>query len=173
MNPRSDSLLIGLRTKYRMIRELRSAAAVESVAPRAKLAALARAFPGALRELDQLPMEHLEARLLAIERALDDGSEPEPWMRLQAGYHGFMRAVLRIRRLSRGRPFEIVDAERELQAVAYQPAADEPPIQRFDLAALRVIRRPPGGRLNPWVFNEVARDHGVSPELVQRALFVR
>jgi hypothetical protein len=173
MNPPPDPLLLGLRAKYRIIRELRDAAAAESVAPRAELAALARAFPGALRELDQLPMALVIARLAAIERVLADGSAPERWMLLQAGYHGFMRAVLRIRRLSRGRPFEIVDAEHELLALAYQPAADEPPIARFDLAALRVIRRPPGGRLNPWVFGEVARDHGVSPESVHEALFLR
>jgi hypothetical protein len=174
MNSRQHQLLTGLRTKYLVIRELRVAAAVDSaVAPRARLAALARAFPGALRELDQLPMEHVEARLLAIDRALAEADEPEVWMRLQAGYHGFMRAALRIRRLSRGRPLEIVDAERELLALRYVPAADEPPPERFDVEALRVIRRPPGGRLNPWVFNEVARDHGVSPELVHQALFLR
>jgi hypothetical protein len=174
MNPRQHQWLTGLHTKYVAIRELRLAAAVDSsVAPRAKLAALARAFPGALRELDQLPMEFVEARLLAIDRALAAADEPEVWMRLQAGYHGFMRAVLRIRRLSRGRALEIVDAKRELLALRYVPAADEPPPERFDLEALRVIRRPPGGRLNPWVFDQVARDHGVSSELVHQALFLR
>jgi hypothetical protein len=174
MNQRQHQLLTGLRTKYLAIRELRSAAALESsVAPRAQLAALARAFPGALRELDQLPMDHVEARLLAIDRALAEGDEPEIWMRLQVGYHGFMRAVLRIRRLSRGRPLEIVDAKSELLALRYDPASDEPPPERFDLEALQMIRRPPGGRLNPWVFKEVARDHGVTPDLVQQALFLR
>jgi hypothetical protein len=177
-NPRIDSrdqqLLGGLRRKYQIIRELRLAAAADAgIAPRARLAALARAFPGALRELDQLPMSDIEARLLALERVLDQGAQPEQWMQLQASYHGFMRAVLRIRLRSRGRPLEIDDAERELLAVRYEPAADEPPIERFDLVALRVIRRPPGGRLNPWVFSEVARDHGVNPELVRQALFLR
>jgi hypothetical protein len=170
MDPRQHQLLTALRAKYLAIRELRAAAAI---APRARLAELARAFPGALRELDQLPIDHVEARLRAIDDALAEGDEPELWMRLQVGYHGFMRAVLRIRRLSRGRPLEILDAGHELLLLRYVPAADEPPAERFDLEALRVIRRPPGGRLNPWVFNEVAREHGVSPDLVHKALFLR
>jgi hypothetical protein len=174
MDSKHHKLLRALRTKYLTIQTLRLEAPFETAsAARPKLAALAREFPGALRELDQLPMDRVEERLRAIERALDERAEPEPWMQLQAAYHGFMRAVLRIRRLSRGRSLEIIDAERELEALSYEPADDEPPACRFDRAALLVIRRPPGGRLNPWVLAEVARDCGVAPESVHKALFLR
>jgi hypothetical protein len=174
MDPRQHKLLSALRLKYQTIRELRlQADADATIAPRAELAALAHAFPGALRELDRLPMASLEARLCALDLALCDAAEPEPWMWLQSGYHGFMRAVLRIRRLSRGRPKLIVDAASELAALAYEPADDEPPAQRFGVAELSAIRRPPGGRLNPWVLAQVAHDHGVTPELVRAALFLQ
>jgi len=172
MDPRQHRLLSALRHKYQTLVALRGAVSARAeIAPRDELAALATAFPGALRELDRLPMASLEARLRALELALAEHAEPEPWMWLQAGYHGFMRAVLRIRRLSRGRPALIVDVASELAALAYEPADDEPPAQRFGLADLIAIRRPPRGRLNPWVIEQVARDHGVTPEHVEIALF--
>ncbi|HEY2736432.1 MAG TPA: hypothetical protein VGI70_20675 [Polyangiales bacterium] len=173
MDPRQHDALRALRDKYLCMRALRAEAAPTMAAPRARLAALARAFPGALRELDQLPMEEIDARLHALDSALAGTIEPETWMQLQVSYHGFMRAVLRIRRASRGRPLEIDDAERELIALAYQPRDDEPSAARLDLTALRTIRKPPGGRLNPWVLSEVAKQHGVTPELVHKALFLR
>lgn len=174
MDPRQHRLLSALQQKYQTLLALRRDAELQaSVAPRARLAALAAAFPGALRELDQLPMSCLEERLAALELALAGHGDPEAWMWLQAGYHGFMRAVLRIRRLSRDRPSQIENAASELAALAYEPADDEPPVRRFALADLIAIRSPPHGRLNPWVLEQVARDHGVTPELVQKALFLR
>ena len=171
MDSSEHNALRALQSKYQTLRALRLEGGAEP--PRARLFALARAFPGALRELDQLPMELLETRFEAIERALGGEGPVEAWMRLQVGYHGFMRAVLRIRRLSRGRSLDFDDAARELAALPYEPAADEPPASRFGLLELRLIRRPPGGRLNPWVFAEVAKDCGTTPDTVLKALFLR
>jgi hypothetical protein len=171
MEPRIRRLLTALRTKYRTLRALRTAAATPPKDElRAQLAALAQAFPGALRELDQLPLACIEARLSAIDRALEEDA-PEIWMTLQIGYHGFMRAVLRIRRQTR----QHATASELTAAVAltYTPAEDEPPAARFDRAALEIIRNPPAGRLNPWVLAEVAKDHGVTPAMVQESLFLR
>jgi hypothetical protein len=174
MDPRQHRLLSALQLKYQTLIALRHDAATQQrAAPRAQLAALAAAFPGALRELDQLPMSCLEERLRALDSALGERAEPASWMWLQVDYHGFMRAVLRIRRQSRGRPSLIENAQSELAALAYEPADDEPPVHRFELADLRAIRSPPRGRLNPWVLEQVARDHGVTPESVQEALFTR
>ena len=171
MDSSEHKALRALHSKYQTLRALRLEVRAEP--PRAPLLALAREFPGALRELDQLPMELIDARLDAIERVLAGERPIEPWMRMQIGYHGFMRAVLRIRRLSRGRSVDFDDAARELAALPYEPALDEPPASRFGLVELRLIRRPPGGRLNPWVFREVAKDCGTTPEAVLKALFLR
>ena len=172
MDPRQRRLLDALRCKYQTLLELRVRHAQDaSIAPRAELARLAAEFPGALRELDRLPLAKLEARLFALERVLAAGAEPERWMALQCAYHGFMRAALRIRRALRDRPANVVDAVAELVAVAYVPAEDEPPAARFAVADLSALRHPPNGRLNPWVVLQVARDHAVTPEQVRAALF--
>lgn len=172
MDPRQRRLLAALRCKYQTLLELRARYAADAaIAPRAELARLAAAFPGALRELDRLPLAKLEARLFALERVLEGVAELESWMQLQWAYHGFMRAALRIRRGLRDRPDAMADALAELAAVAYVPGEDEPPLERFGVAELSELRRPQGGRLNPWVLLQVARDHEVTPEQVRAALF--
>lgn len=165
--PPSPQLLSGLVDKYTRLLRLRSVA--DALPPRAELRSLARQFPGALRELDRLPLPLIEARLRELEQVLAEGREPALWMRLQVSYHGFMRATLRIKRWSRGWPEEQGPALAEL-AARYVPAADEPELGFFDATALGVIRKPPAGRLNPFVLAAVARLHGTTPETVGRAL---
>jgi hypothetical protein len=164
-----------LRDKYREIKRLRDADAAGSIAdPRREMAALAQRFPGALRELDELPMDQIEARLFALEQlsaSADAHAAPE-WVRLQIGYHGCMRAVLRIKRIAAGVGDDVAAVLHAL-ALQYEPAADEPPRASFDRAAVEAIVRPDGGRLNPWVYGRVAAACGVEPEAVRRALFVR
>ena len=120
------------------------------------MAALAHRFPGALRELDELPMDQIEARLHALERlnermhaasphtaaALRSGASAPEWVRLQISYHGCMRAVLRIKRLA-----GTCDAAALLARLPseYVPGADEPPLASFDRAALEAILRPAAG----------------------------
>lgn len=163
----SPQLLSGLVDKYTRLLRLRSVA--DELPPRDELRSLARQFPGALRELDRLPLPTIEARLRELERVLDEGSEPALWMRLQVSYHGFMRATLRVKRWSRAWPEERAAALAEL-AARYVPAADEPALEFFDAEALGLIRNPPDGRLNPFVIAAVARLHGTTSEIVGNAL---
>jgi hypothetical protein len=161
-----------LLDKYREIKRLRDEhAAGSALDPRLEMAALARRFPGALRELDELTTAQIEARLLALEQLGARVHAAPDWVRLQIGYHGCMRAALRIKRLA-ARCAD-VDALRRVLAHEYAPADDEPPLASFDHAALEAIVRPAGGRLNPWVYARVAAACGVEPEDVRRALFVR
>jgi hypothetical protein len=170
MTTLAPSLVHALRDKYQTLRRLREQ--THEVAPRAELAALAARFPGALRELDRLPLDVIEARWSAIDAVVRGVAEPEPWMRLQVAYHGFMRAVLRIRRLSSQAEARAgQDAITYLARVGYVPAVDEPPLERFDDEALAIIAKPPRGRINPWVIAQVARDHDVHDDVVVRALF--
>jgi hypothetical protein len=163
-------LLRGLQSKYQTLYELR-VQGTPSVVPRTTFAALAAEFPGALRELDRLPLYAIEQRRTALAAVLSEGAPVEPWMQLQVAYHGFMRAVLRIRRaLLALRIHSFEPAQHCLELVSYVAAPGEPACARFDAEMLRAIRRPPQGRLNPWVLEQVARDHAVTPEVVERAL---
>jgi hypothetical protein len=161
-----------LLDKYRELKRLRDEdAAGTGGDPRPALVALAKRFPGALRELDELAMPELLARLHALSAALE-GKQPVPaWVALQVGYHGTMRAALRIKSMF-ARDRDAPSVLREL-AERYLPAADEPGLELLDVAALEAILRPRRGRLNPWVFAHVAARHGVSVEEVRGALFRR
>lgn len=166
--------LRALRDKYLEIKRLRDeAAAGLDVDPKREMAALARRFPGALRECDELPIDEIERRLAVLERAVAQVEPAPEWVALQISYHGWMRAVLRIKRLARGR--KAVDAAAVLRefAQSYRAAPDEPPLARFDEAAVAAILEPSDGRLNPWVYARVAAHHGVPPARVRSALFLR
>lgn len=165
--PASHEPLSGLLDKYRRLLRLRTYPA--AMPPRDELRAISSAYPGALRELDRLPLGAIESRLSELERTLARGGPPELWMRLQISYHGYMRAALRIKRWSQRWPDDAVSAGLEL-ARRYVPAEDEPPLEHLDAATLRTICSPPQGRLNPVVLAAVARMHGVHPDQVQRAL---
>jgi len=171
-----------LREKYREIKRLRTVDA-EHVArghahdPKPEMAALARRFPGSLRELDELPMAQIDARLAALEGALAEQRVPE-WAALQVAYHGTYRFALRIKRRS-ARKGALDDAalqhaiERLLARTEaeLESEPDEPRIADFSADELRAILRPDGGRLQPWVLAHVARFLGVAPAAVAAALF--
>lgn len=163
-----------LRDKYLELQRLRiEHEAGEREDPRPRLRALSARFPGALRELDELPMELIAARLATLHAVLAR-TEPVPaWIALQLGYHGWMRAALCIKRIAAERPRASAEALLVELEVRYRPDAHEPPLSAIDREAITEILEPADGRLNPWVFARVARDHGVEPESVHRALFTR
>ena len=74
----------------------------EGVAPHATLRALAGEFPGALHEIDRLPMEILRARADATERARHDPAAVAPWMDRVIAWHRLLAATLRAKRDARG-----------------------------------------------------------------------
>ena len=163
-----------LRDKYLEIKRLRDEdAAGLAHDPKAEMAELARRFPGALRECDELPMEEIERRLVVLEAALERRKPAPEWVALQIAYHGWMRAALRIKRLAAGRGVdEAVVVLREL-TLSYRQEPDEPPLSSFDEPTLCAILEPSEGRLNPWVYARVAEQHGVDADQVRRALFLR
>jgi hypothetical protein len=131
---------------------------------------LAERFPGALREIDELPLEVIEQRIAELDRVVA-GEAPAPdWARFLARYHGWLRAALRIKRLT----LDEDDAAAALAIVraAYVAADDEPALERMDEATVDAIRHPEGGRINPWVFARVAEDERATPEEVARQCFI-
>lgn len=93
---RSD--LIALARKYRMLSELRR----EHERRWSTELRLAREFPGALGELERLPLAELDRRLEELELAARSGAVAT-WMLWVHAYHQSMRAALHVRRRAAGR----------------------------------------------------------------------
>ncbi len=147
-----------LRRKYGLLVALR-----EGALPGARdtLRALATEFPGALRELDALPLEALRARRAAVDEA-----PPPPWIAWIAAYHGLMRVTLALKRAVPAR------ADLEVSRVtALAAAASGAWGETLDEAFVRAVQRPPRGRLGPLVFGALGARFDVAPAVIWQALF--
>lgn len=164
--PPSPADLLRLAGKYQALGELRRERARGAALPeRAVFKALAREFPGCLKELDTLPLEEIDARAAALAEAAAGGPILD-WMAWLDGYHALLRAALRIRiRSSRGRTVDEARATSLAEdAAAHSGAAIDP-------AFVHAVMRPPGGRINPVVFARLAHLHGATAATIKRALF--
>lgn len=164
--------LRSLREKYLALERLRQADADGGGGdPRAEMAALAARFPGALRELDRLPLDEIDARLDTLGHAIDADARAPDWVRWQVALHGWLRAALRIRRLARG----VASPEVALARVhaGYVAGPDEPPLTRVDAAFVAAVLHPPEGRLTRWAYVRVAAEFGTTPAAVEDAVFGR
>ena len=139
------------------------------VAPRGELLALAREFPGALRELDTLPRAEIERRRAQLRAALL-GDPIAPWMKWLIAYHATMRAALFVKgRLARSRvhatsvPGELArDIAREAESHAGVPV---------DESFVQAVARPPARRVNAAVFERLGSELGVPADEMWQALF--
>ncbi|AUX41817.1 hypothetical protein SOCE26_032420 [Sorangium cellulosum] len=162
----SPEALSGLARKYHRLAELRAArAAGEPIPAKEVFRALAGEFPGALNELDNLPLAEIERRSAALARALAGGPE-EPWMAWMHGYHTLMRAALyaKIRVARRAELTERDAASLAERAAAHAGAA-------VDAAFVLAVRSPPDGRLNRLVLGRLSAMFGASPAEIRGALF--
>jgi hypothetical protein len=152
--------LRALRDKYeRMnrLRELHERARADAdfvePDPRAAMAALARAFPGALREIDELPIEVIRARIAELSSAEDDPSLVTPWMVAHARFHALARGALAAKRWLHGRPLTPELVATFARMVAALPEGDDAAAWAGDLAS---IAKPPRGRLMDLVYARLA-----------------
>jgi hypothetical protein len=158
--------LLALLRKYDTLAELRRArAAGGAVADRAVLRALAREFPGALRELDTVSLDDIDARRQGLARAASGGAV-EPWMTWMVAYHATMRAALVVKgRLSRARDLSDARVVETREEVSQRTGLS------IDEAFVRAVARPPQGRLNRAVFERLGQNFGVSSDAIWEALF--
>ena len=163
--PSADELLALLR-KYETIAQLRrERAGGAPVAERSTLRALAREFPGALRELDTVTLEDIDARVKALTEAVQ-GGPLAAWMPWMVAYHATMRAALLVKaRLARSRVLSD-----ELARRAGEEASRVSGIE-VDDTFVHTVARPPRGRLNVVVFERLGQKFGVSADEIWEALF--
>lgn len=165
--------LVMLRGKYQRMLEMRrvhdSCGCVDHD-PREQMRALAAEFPGALREIDELPLSMIEQRIDQLGGVIDQRDDLAPWMLWMVDYHGHLRAALRIKRM--GLSLDELDVALARVERDYVPARDEPPVDTFsNREALSAVLKPVEGRLNLWVFARIADRHSVGVDEIQNGLF--
>jgi hypothetical protein len=169
--------LRALRDKYEQLLSLRQlhARAKEEPDfvepdPRAAMADLARRFPGALREIDELPLADIEARIVELGAAERDLARVAPWMRAQAGFHRLARGALAVKRWLAGRtPTPELDHELA-EALPAMPEREEARLWAEDLGALA---KPPRGRVMDLVYARLAAELGIEVSEAREAVFPR
>ncbi len=163
--------LAELRSKYEEMLRLRLAAdAGASGDPRRAMAALASQFPGALREIDDLPLDAIRERASEL-RAAEDGGKIAPWMTATHLFHTLTRGALCAKRWLAGR--KSIDAamleafDREADALCW---TDDARAWRNDLVTLA---SPPRGRVTELVYARVGALLDMSSENVRLLIFGR
>lgn len=157
-----------LVVKYTEMRRLRILALEAPHAdPRAEMAALAAQFPGALREIDELPLEEIDVRLASLARASVDRAAVEPWMRAVMSFHELTRGALAAKKWLSGRK-TVTRADRdELEKLARTSAGGAAILEWLD--DLAAIAQPPRGKITDLVFRRLAANLAIS-EVDARAL---
>jgi hypothetical protein len=157
--------LARLRAKYEEMLRLRAEG--RDVDPRRALVALADEFPGALREIDDLPLEEIRARTIALARAEGEPSATLPWMRAVWRFHVLTRGALCAKRWLAGKKHVDVETRatfvREAGALCWGEDA-----LAWDAELVR-LAAPPRGRVTDLVFARLAKELGVD-EAAARAL---
>jgi hypothetical protein len=154
--------LASLRTKYERLLALRELharakrdASFEEPDPRSEMTELARIWPGSLRELDELPIDVIRARIAALDHALADVGRIERWMIAQASFHRLARGALAAKRWLGKRKRITADVRAAFAEHAPREA-------RGWKNALDDVASPPRGRLMDLVHARVAAELDVS-----------
>lgn len=168
-----DTDLRALRDKYERMLQLRllhdrarSEPDFVEPDPRRALAELARVFPGALREIDELPIEVIRARIEALVAAESDASRVAPWMTVIARFHALARGALAMKRWLAGRALT-PELTMQLEAVITAMPVHEALEWRDDLAA---VAKPPRGRVMDLVYAKLARELGIEVSAARDAV---
>ena len=153
-----------IRHKYAVIVELRLAHAAGTEDPQAvrpRLVELAREFPGALREIDQLVLDDLHARIAELDAVLAGRHAPAPWMTAVALFHELFRGALCAKRWMSTVGLAAEDSQRAFEEDL--PAMAFPDDARAWLHELDAIAAPPRGRLADLVLARVADAMAITP----------
>jgi hypothetical protein len=135
------------------------------------MAKLAEEFPGALREVDVLALEVIEARIDALARAERAPAKIASWMHAQAVFHRLMRGALTAKRWLHGRK-RVTAATRAAFAEALPTLARSADAKLF-LDDLDQIANPPRGRLMVVVHAKLAETLGLSEAEARALVFER
>lgn len=137
--------------------------------PRPAMAKLAARFPGALREIDDLPLEVIQSRIAALATAEREETSIARWMIAQESFHRLARGALAAKRwLGKARATSAGSATAFASAIA---EGTVPPDALAWATALDVVARPPRGRLMNAVFARASTELGIDEPEVRVLVF--
>jgi hypothetical protein len=161
-----------LRDKYATMLAMRrrhDAGEEDLAEAKQQMTRLAARYPGALREIDELPLDEIERRIAQLEQTMQGVLPVEPWMRALARFHELARGALCAKRWLAGRKH--VDAGIERAFAAELPSLAFPEDAGAWAGELDRIAAPPRGRVTDAVFARVARELGTSDQAARRLAF--
>lgn len=132
--------------------------------PSQALSELAASYPGALREIDALPLPLIGDRIRLLEHAERREAPVETWMLVQIHFHRFMRGALAAKRWL-GKRRDVTDGM--IADFAAAATDEDGALVACDLAA---IARPPRGRLSEYACAKVAAALGLEVAVVKAAV---
>jgi hypothetical protein len=161
-----------LRAKYDEMLAMRLAhdSGEENAAhARARMAELATQFPGALREIDDLELDVIRARISQLDAVLRGAGAVEPWMEAVALFHALARGALWAKRWLGGRKTVNSAITRQYEDyAAHNLDANEALAWADDLAR---VAAPPRGRILDLVFARMARTLGTTEREARHLVF--
>ena len=170
--PEPPPWLAPMLEKYREMLRLRRGDQDGSIPdPRPAMAALARAFPGALREIDRIHLDELERRLAYLQGVAAHGApaDPPPWAPLGFRYHALLRGLLAAKGwLARRRTVDEALRGAFREEILALPYGQDALLWAPELERLAV---PPGGRVASLALERLARESGLSEGELRRVLF--
>ena len=136
-----------------------------------RMNALARRFPGSLREIDDLEMGEIRRRIDRLEGALRGEVAVERWMEAVALFHAGARGALCAKRWLAGKKRGDVDSTTQRAYAAAVPTLTFPEDASPWVSDLASVASPPRGRLMDLVFRRVATELATTEHEVRRLVF--
>ncbi|MEO8797299.1 MAG: hypothetical protein ABI551_05380 [Polyangiaceae bacterium] len=137
--------------------------------PKLEMVALAHSFPGALREIELLPLGVVEARLALVEAVLADEAPPMPWMDASLRFHSLLRGALVAKRFLAGR--RAIDDATVAAFAAHAASEREPDEILAWQDSLALVADPPRGRVLDLVFDRLAKTLGTTDDEARALIF--
>jgi hypothetical protein len=136
---------------------------------RARMAALAARFPGALREIDGLELEEIRRRIRQLEAVVLGKGSVQSWMLAMDLFHRLTRGALSAKSWLRGQRRVDADLQRAYAAEAHRlPFAEDASQWTAELAR---VASPPGGRVTHLVYARMAREFAMTEREVKELVF--
>lgn len=159
-----------LLAKYTEMQRLRRGDQDGSItAPEASMRALAREFPGALREIDEMPLAEIDRRVAHLAGLLDQERAEEGWEAVSHRFHALLRGALCGKHWLAGRkPQEGELREDFTRAASAFCYADDALAWQEQLVALA---SPPRGRLTTLVLERIAEESGIDRLTLDALIF--